>query len=462
MSGEIPLRAVEPPAQPAHQHYDAPYQAFIAASLVLAIGGGFMLAILVPHAHAESSDLGGRVIGLQQAHGQLQLLGFAGLFTMGMSMRLMPRFSGRPLPWPPLIRSIVPLMASGLLLRWLAQSLGDGAWPAALAVVSAGLALAAAAAFAAIVWRMLLHPGSRGEATGWFFSLGALALLASALLNAWIIIDAAPDVSVLPFARMQALNSLAQYGFVMLFIGGVSTRAVPALTGHRRRDLASRAAATTLAVGASLLTFGLLWAERDGVSTANARVADSGMIVIALAFVAIVALTGVFQPVANRVAAASQAQFWFVRAGMAWLLVAAVMLAWYGGGAFAGGELADVFEMDAVRHAVGVGVITNMIVGMAMLVVPEFAGRRLQHPNERWLVVGMLVVVNVAAVLRVWPAVEGVEWLEATRWWPMATAGGFAEAALIAFAFMFAQSWWEQRRPGWASAEALAARRGPA
>ncbi len=97
--------------------------------------------------------------------------------------------------------------------------------------------------------------------------------------------------------------------------------------------------------------------------------------------------------------------------------------------------------------------------GIGMMVVPEFAGRRLQHPDERWLILSMLAALNAATILRVWPALEGLNWLSTTRYWPMAAAGGLAEAAVVVFGLMFVQSYYEQRRPGWGSAEALAARR---
>jgi uncharacterized protein involved in response to NO len=135
------------------------------------------------------------------------------------------------------------------------------------------------------------------------------------------------------------------------------------------------------------------------------------------------------------------------------------MMAWFALRALVEPRLVDAFAMDALRHAIAVGVITNMIVGMAMLVVPEFAGRRLQHPSERRLVISMVVALNVAALLRIWPAIEGIDWLESTRWWPMAVAGTLTEAVILTFALMFAQSWWEQRPKGWATPAALARRR---
>ena len=63
---------------------------------------------------------------LIQAHGQLQLIGFGGLFVMGMSLRLMPRFSGRPLAFRALVPALIPAIVTSLILRSVAEPWSDG------------------------------------------------------------------------------------------------------------------------------------------------------------------------------------------------------------------------------------------------------------------------------------------------------------------------------------------------
>jgi hypothetical protein len=237
---------------------------------------------------------------------------------------------------------------------------------------------------------------------------------------------------------------------------------VPNLTDNSRPERPARVAVALLAAGVAAYAGASWYASHDGVTDAVARVSDGGLMLVGAAFVLVAWLSGVFRPGANRVATASQVQFWFVRAAMAWLAAGGGMMIWFALRAAGEPRIVDAFAVDAIRHTIAVGVIANMIIGMAMLVVPEFAGRRLQHPDERWLVVSMIVALNVAAALRVWPALEGIDWLETTRWWPMALAGTLTEIVLIAFAAMFAQSWWEQRPKGWATPAALAQRRSTA
>jgi hypothetical protein len=284
----------------------------------------------------------------------------------------------------------------------------------------------------------------------------------AAILNVILTVRALDDdARLLPPAENNAFVSFALYGVILMFVGGVATRAIAMLTGHDRSQLVSRIAAIVLALSAASYACATLAGAIGDPSTMLHRLADGALIAVSVAMLLIVWASGVFHPRANRVAAASQVQFWFVRAACAWLAASSLLLCWYAANAMADGAPLDQFEVDAVRHMTTVGVVTMMIMGMAMLVVPEFAGRRLQHPREDALVWSMFIAMNAAAALRVWPALEGLDWIAPTRYWPMAAAGALALAAVSAFAFMFAQSRIEQQRPGWASPAGLARRNPP-
>lgn len=440
--------------QPAH-HAEAPYQLFLAVALALALLGGFMLAMLLPIAGALEWDWGTRWQEFAQAHGQLQLLGFAGLFIAGMAFRLMPRFSGRPLAYPLAVRSVVVLIGGGVGLRSSAPLFDSDVFHGTLLISGAVMLFGGSIAFAAVVMRTLLHPESKAEATGWFFVLGAGALAATGSLNLILTARAVNDgMRMLPVGENNALVSVELYGFVLMFIGGIATRAVTTLAGHPRSQFVARTAAAALATGASSYTGVTLFSAIEGPSPNRDRMANVALLIVAMALLLIVWATGIFHPRANRVASASQAQFWFVRAAFGWLVASGLLLSWYAAGALADGETLDQFEVDAVRHMLTIGVVTMMIIGMAMLVVPEFAGRRLQHPQERGVTWAMFTAINLAAALRVWPTLEGIDWLSSDRYWPMAAAGVLATAVIAAFAFMFAQSYLEQRRKDWASLDA--------
>lgn len=448
----IPLRSVAQ-EEPHPGHYEAPYNLFIAASLALGLGGGFLLSILLPLARTLDWGWGGtqRWLVFVQVHGQLQLIGFGGLFVIGKALRLMPRVSGRTLAFRSLIPLLIPAIGGYLILRSFAQPLDDGALRDAALAVSAALLLFGATAFAAIVWGTMLHRESRAEATGYFFALGAGGALASAAINAVQTYQLLSDsLAAAPVLRQSALVFVELFGFLVMFVAGVGTRAVPSLTGRPRLQVAPRVASLVLTAGVALFTaYALIAAERLPSETLI-RMGDAGIILTGVAFAMVVWITGGLAP-SSRVAPASRVQFWFVRSAYGWMLVAAALSVWYGARAFADGRPLDQFEFDAVRHVFTVGVLTMMIVGMAMLIIPEFAGRRLQHRDERWLHIVMIVALNLAAALRLWPALEGIDWLEDTRYWPIAISGMLASGVVAVFAAMFAQSWWEQRDRSWSA-----------
>ncbi len=449
----IPIRDVTPATAEHAPHYDAPYRQFIAASLTMGIGGGFLLSLLLPLARTLDWRWGAteRWAVLVQIHGQLQLIGFGGLFVMGMALRLIPRVSGRPLATQWLIPVLIPCMVGYLLLRSFAQPLGDGTLRDAALIASAALLLAGSVSFATIVWGTLVHRDSKAEATGWFFTLGAAALVATSVLNAVQTSEIVRhSLATAPGTRQSALIFTQQFGFLIMFVAGVGSRAIPTLTGQPRRQLAPRFAAIIFATGIALFaTFVLIAAERRAGDTLI-RMGASGLFLTGIGFTMFVWISGALSP-GSRVAAASKTQFLFVRCAFAWMAVAAILTYWYAGRALLDATTPNQFELDAIRHILTIGVLINMVIGMAMLIVPEFAGRRLQHPNERLLQIAILLAVNIASALRLWPAFEGLRWLEDTRYWPIAASGSLASIAVVAFGLMFAQSWWEQRDPSWAA-----------
>ena len=90
-----------------------------------------------------------------QVHGHLQAVGFAGLFVLGMGLRLAPRFGRGNVAS---IRAAAPgcaILVVGLLLRAVAQPLADHEVFGALLILGAALELTGAAIFIAIFMRIL-------------------------------------------------------------------------------------------------------------------------------------------------------------------------------------------------------------------------------------------------------------------------------------------------------------------
>lgn len=417
---------------------EPPYQVFVLTSLGLALGGGFVLGALMPLSLALDWGWGSRYTALVQAHGQVQVLGWVGLFIMGLAYRLMPRFSQRPLAHPALVWTSWFALSAALILRLVVAAAGDGLWQRSVLVASGALGVIAAAAFAVAVVRTLAHRESRAGVTGWFFLLGVAAFVAQACMNLALVVQMAQrgDDTIRPVYAAGLLH-LQLYGFIMLFVLGVATRAVPTFSGLPISVRQGKALAVILAGAVTAFAIAALLVATNGRSGALNQVEAWSFAALGPMFAAGAWQAGILRPAANRVAPASQRHVWFIRAAFVWVLIAAGLATYYGVRAGSAGTAIDTHGVDALRHAVGLGFASMMIVGMAMLVLPEFAVRRMRHPHEWLLPITILMLLNTAVALRVAAAVATPYWPGFDRHWPIAVAGGLGWAAVMLFAGLF-------------------------
>ena len=424
-----------------------PYQVFILSSLVLAIAGGFAFGLLISLSRAGDWGWDARSSELVQSHGQLQILGFAGLYVMGMGLRLLPRFSGLHLRFQSLLFPMWGLTVAGLIVRAFVQPwLSDDLHVAVMVGTQIAL-LAAGVCFFLIVAGTLLTRDNHSDATGLFFFLGAALFLAQALAGAYATIQgAADDARLLSYLPDTAIVYLQLAGFVLAFIGGVSGRAIPTMVGQTRAIRTGKAAALVQASAVLTLAAALLWIEYVDYSLTAVRLADVALIALGPAFLLIALLPGVFRP-ASRLRPASRPHFWLVRTAFAWLAFAGLLASYFGAKALAHDTLPGLFEVDAIRHSLGIGLITTLIVGMSLLIVPEFAGQRMNQPDQALVSFVLLGLLNGAAALRVATALAGMHWTAETRGWLMAASGVLAETAMIVFALSFLELFVSGRLP---------------
>lgn len=118
---------------------------YIWIALAFALSAGFPLGAYLAIAMGVGFPLGSGVASVMQTHGHIQLVGWVGLFIMGISLHVLPRLAGvsiAPLRWS---AWILWLMAVGLGLRSVSHpvlaSLTEAAWVRAVAWLVAGSGL---------------------------------------------------------------------------------------------------------------------------------------------------------------------------------------------------------------------------------------------------------------------------------------------------------------------------------
>ena len=105
-------------------------------ALAAAVFGGFALAGHLAVVIGYGFPLRPGFPVFIQIHGHLQLMGWAGLFVIGISLHFIPRLSSAPISQPRWISVLLWLIGLGLLLRLVCHStlpyVHDGVWAVAL------------------------------------------------------------------------------------------------------------------------------------------------------------------------------------------------------------------------------------------------------------------------------------------------------------------------------------------
>jgi len=376
------------------------YPPFIKGAILATLTGGATLGLVALTIAGLQGSLNTGLswwTPLIQAHGHVQIFGWVALFIMGVAYHVVPRFKATDLHRPDLARRTFWLMAGGLTARALAQSYARDAFASAAGAAGAAAELVAVCLFA----RIIAHTIASSQAPRAGFERYLLAgnlwflLLATANLGSMLSMAVTGD-PVIPARLNSALIHVEVVGFIGLWILGVSQRILPVFLGLR-------------ALGASLGR-GVFWAINVGV--ALAAVAEiSGATVLRVpaallelgAVLAFVLGTRVFWKSAPSPHPDPKPYYRrFIVAAHAWLVFAATLLAFTSLYEAAVAPLPHELT-GSYRHAITVGFITAMMMGVASRIVPVFRGVPLQGVG---LLDAAFWMLNAGCAIRV--AFQGV------------------------------------------------------
>lgn len=381
---------------------DRSYIAYIAAALISALAGGFLLAVWMPLAATDTVGPADRVPWMVQAHGWIQLQGWAGLFVAGMGIRLLPRFVGqRPVPrtitLPLLGVLVVPLVLRLVIEPWADGSLAKGG-AVAIGVVSALGQLG----FATVIATTLIRGRKPHDPWRYFAWAGTVWWLVWAVLSLVFIADE-PVPGWLNAADNDAFAWVVMLGAIANFIWSVQSRSVPVFFGRKTPTMrAAVVPGVAFNLGVALIAVSM---AASGES--RERWEGVGWLLAGVALIVLPLLCGAVWGEAHRLRPRAKSAARFVLAANAAAVVAGPLLVFAGVRLLAGepGGM-TVFTRDAARHLIGIGLITMLIPGMARLVAPVFALERTEAgvPQllERmpfWLFVAALVLRVGAALL---------------------------------------------------------------
>ncbi|HEU4759149.1 MAG TPA: hypothetical protein VFT91_04110, partial [Dehalococcoidia bacterium] len=411
------------------------YIPFIAGAIFSALVVGFPVGLLLAHAAAQGGTLGGRWPALAQVHGHIQLAGWLGLFLMGMGYRLVPRFSGVKVRPAGLVPLTFGLMAAGLSLRAVSQPWAEEAPLAGLWVGAAALEAAAALLFATVILRCLAT--GRHDQYGYtpFFAAGAAWLAVAALLTLAFVADAVVHgVTTIDPPRSWAVAFVMLYGFAASFVFAVSLRTFPVFFERKPAPRVATVAAWALAQGGTAAyASALVWQSYDRAADVRLLL-SAAFLSVGVALAGLVVLLRIFEGTPHRLRESARRSMRFVRSAYAWLLIGAGMQVFFAARALADERLPSYYETDAVRHFLAVGFLTIMIIGMAFMVLPPLAMRRLRGRTARLVAPAVLLLLHGAAAARGAGSLLANETKLESGFWTMSAAGVLAVLAMAVFA----------------------------
>lgn len=383
----------DPTAEPAHRPFVA---AALVVTLTLGAGWGALLLIEVGRQGSWSAPAPGEVV----AHGAAQFWGFIVPFIIGVAVTFLPRTTARPRPG----RVWLALLLGALL----AGVVGDFAWSLALGrlpwlgLASGSAELAAALGFLAISVQQM---GGKARAP-WARSI----LASGAWMIVWAVVGmasrgrawAAGPGAFSESERRLALE-LALFGFAMNAVHGFGQRLLPGmLGGGGPRRGAVTAAFVLNNLGVAALVASHVW--RPSLCAALGAVGVAGG--AAAWAIGMRAFRG-----ARRSAPRPEAgPFFLVRyiqlAGF-WLLAGlALLVAGEVSAALRGVEPPRAY-LGATRHALTVGFLTTLILGVGQRLIPILSHDLLAWPR---LVVPTFALIAVGNALRVVGELATLKW----------------------------------------------------
>lgn len=375
------------------------YRPFFLTAIAIALTAGATWGAALLWRIARNGSFTAASVFEINAHGHSQIYGWVGLFILGFGYQAFPRFWNTRLVQPGLALVAFALMAGGIVLRSLALARHDMFTGAHAMSLVGGLAETTAAA---LFLGQLIGTYRRGTSR----SIGSDAFIFSSA--SWLLISII-GATIYSFAllsspsREQTLELIATWqaalrdaqihGVALMMILGVSMRLLPGIFGLRsvRPSLAVKACILlNLAVaGESTL---LAVAQFSEVHALRAAVYLMWLALTA-GILTIVLPLGAWKPFPKRDRSAK-----FVRAAYTWLGVSLIMLL-----AFplyikmSGMEFSHAYY-GAIRHAITVGFISLMIMGVAAHVVPNLTGVNSRVLSSLW---GPFILINVGCALRV-------------------------------------------------------------
>ena len=420
---------------------DSIYRRFFKAGIVVIMTAGAVWGAVLLLRIGFKGSFTALSIHEINAHGHAQIFGWVGLFVMGFAYQAFPRMKHTSLWRPDLANMTFYLMVFGVFARALGEPLFRVPMFRELAVAANLAEIAAIGLFITIILKTLSKSGKPLERHDGFVLAAITFFFLQAVYDLGLLYGTtAPGITAerlvfLVSVYQAPLRDLQIHGFAMLMILGVGLRMFPALFGLHapKRDFVRVALVLlVLAIFGEAVSF--ICMRRYGGLWATCGLFAS-VLLLALTSIGLTLRWGLLAKPTE-----DDRSIKFIRAGVAWLHTSMFMLVLTPvymhvvlpafESLSAGGLRATEIGFShayggAVRHAITVGFISLVILGMAAKVVPTLNGVDIRKLRSLWL---PFVLVNTGCFMRVFFQIgtDFADWA-----YPIAGVSGLLEVAGI-------------------------------
>jgi len=340
------------------------------------------------------------------AHGHAMVFGFVGFFIMGFAYQVFPRFKQTNLWRPRLAFASLPLMVAGIALQTVAHLIVPSNAALPLELFAATLQLASVIIFGLAIVQTL-RQANKPEVYDRFVYAALAWFVIAAIANPIIF-----KLFELPGSREQLLFNLATFnipyrdvqllGIAIVMILGVSLRFLPHAYGLRTPSKAWR----------DFLFWGINGALVVGAISFIAGMTGHNHWLLALQWLCTIVLLAIalggprqFRLFGAIPESKKDRGLKFIRAAYVWFIAATAMLVFvpvYNFGIYmplTGSHIPFSHAFfGAYRHAITVGFIMMMIVGVSSRIVPTLSGVDLRRAASLW---PTFILLNLGNMMRV-------------------------------------------------------------
>jgi hypothetical protein len=391
----ITRNVVKPAAHPAAARgvswLDSPYRLLIRTSLALGVAAGFSLGLYLLLGFAFGWPLSAGTPALMQVHGQIQVFGFLVMFIMAVGVQLFPRFHASRLDRPAQVSGGGLLLATGVVLRAIAQPLPAEAAIRPGVLLLSGVMTLVGVGLVVHAFARVIRGGVGPPPSGWRALLPATlgaSLILALILNLAACVELAQGAIVVPFAQDEALIHLELWGFASTMVLAVSGRVFPKfLLLQPTRDGLIRPALVLWTLGS--IGSPAVWLLLQGAPAARSLTALA-QLVAAVLFVAGLRLYELPARASGTPYVTDPTRRW-ARLAFAMLLAAAAANLGIATAEMLG-VATTLTELSAARHVLVQGFLLPLIVLMAARILPGYSGYMLHRSRLLGALVWSLLI----------------------------------------------------------------------